>query len=490
MIRSAAAGLALAAATATPARPQTVAQPGSTIAITNVTVVDVAAGRLHPAMTVLLTGERITAVGPAARARVPSSARVVRGNGRFLIPGLWDMHAHVDDQAAWVFPLYVANGVTGLRDMGSHIDRLTEWRAARERGEQVPRVVAAGPIVTGLVDDPDPRMARVADSVGAERAVDSLVGRGVDFIKVHDWLTPSSYAGILAAARRHRVAVAGHVPVAVHPLGAAAAGQRSIEHQVNAWADYTLYASTLESTFVRRARALVGKPFDPSRLIGGWPTPQLDSLTGSFSGATADSLARAMARAGVWHTPTLHVFSTIYLLPPDSAASLRSPRLRYVPASFRAQLPAMLADGAQLARDPVRLGARARLRDRHAEMVRRLHAAGVPLLAGTDAVPVYPLTVPGFSLHDELLALVRAGVPAAAALRAATLEPARYLDATDSLGTIAVGKVADLVLLAGNPLADIRNTTRIETVILRGRVIDGTARRRMLDDIARRAATQ
>jgi imidazolonepropionase-like amidohydrolase len=123
-------------------------------------------------------------------------------------------------------------------------------------------------------------------------------------------------------------------------------------------------------------------------------------------------------------------------------------------------------------------------------MVRRLHRAGVPLLAGTDAVPMYPLTVPGFTLHDELLALVRAGVPPAAALRAATLEPARYFGAADTLGTIERGKIADLVLLDGNPLANIRNTARVHTVVLRGRLIDDARRRRMLEDVAQRAATQ
>jgi cytosine/adenosine deaminase-related metal-dependent hydrolase len=486
-MRRAAASLALAAATATlaSAQPAPRARP---IAITRVTLIDVTGGTPRRDMTVVVTGDRITAVGPASRVRVPPAARIVNGAGRFLIPGLWDMHAHVDDQGAWAFPLYVANGVTGLRDMGSHLDRLDEWRAADRRGDALPRVVAAGPIVTGAVDDPDPRLVRVADSVAAERAVDSLVARGVNFIKVHDWLTAPAYGGMIAAARRHGVAVAGHVPVAIHPLDAAAAGQRSIEHQLSAWADYLVYASSRESTFVRRARVLIGKPFDPSRLIGSWPTSELDSLTASFDPVKADSLARSMARARTWHTPTLYVFSTIYLLPPDSAAALRSPRLRYVPQSLRASLPAMLADAAQLSRDPATLAARARVRDLHADMVRRLHRAGVPLLAGTDAVPVYPLTVPGFTLHDELLALVRAGVPAAAVLRAATLEPARYFGATDSLGTVEPGKVADLVLLDGNPLVDIRNTSRINAIILRGRLIDSGMRRQMLDGVARRAA--
>jgi imidazolonepropionase-like amidohydrolase len=466
---------------------QAPARAGGAIAITHATVVDVERGRHLTNQTVVISGARITAVGPAGRVRLPPRTRVVDGRGKYVIPGLWDMHTHVDDAGAWVFPLYLANGVTGVRDMGSHLDRLAAWRATWRGGGVMPRVVAAGPILTGVVSDDDPRAVTVADSVGGERAVDSLVSRGVDLIKVHDWLTPGAYAGVAAAARRHGVPFAGHVPVAVDPLAAAAAGQRSIEHQLGAWCDYLVYASADESTYVRRARALVGRPFDPSRLIGNWPPAEVDSLTSSFRPVKADSLARVMARAGVWHTPTIHVFSTIYLLPPDSAAASRGPRLRYVPAALRGTLPAILAEGAALTRDRARLTARSRMRDLHADMVRRLYRAGVPLLAGSDAVPAYPLTVPGFTLHDELGALVGAGLTPAAALRAATLEPARYLDATDSLGTVTRGKLADLVVLDADPLADVRNIARIRMVVVNGRVIDAAERTRLLAAVERAA---
>ena len=458
----------------------TAARDSAAVAITGVTVIDVEQGRHVANQTVLVRGTRIAALGADGSVTVPSGATVVDGRGRFLLPGLWDMHAHVDDAAPWAFPLYVANGVTGIRDMGSHLDRLRGWRAGEAAAAVMPRVVAAGPIVTGLVDDADPRLVRVADSAGAERAVDTLVRRGVQLVKVHDWLTPAAYGGVLAAARRHGLAVAGHVPVAIHPADAARRGQRTIEHQGSAWADFVVYASSSESTWVRRARALVGRPVDPSRLIGSWPVAELDSLTASFSEAKADSLARAIAASDAWVTPTLHVFSTVHLLPPDSAASLRSPRLRHLPDPVRARLPAILGDMARAGREPGRLAARARLRDLHAGMVRRLHQAGVPLLAGSDAAPAYGLTVPGYTLHDELEALQHAGVPAAAVLRAATLEPARALGATDSLGTVAVGRLADLVLLDADPLADVANTTRIHAVVANGRLFDRAALDRLL----------
>jgi len=182
-----------------------------------------------------------------------------------------------------------------------------------------------------------------------------------------------------------------------------------------------MHASAAKSTYVDRARSLVGRPFDPARLIGNWPAAELD------------------------------------------------------------------AEGATLSRDRARLAARSWLRDLHADMVRRLSRAGVPLLAGTDAVPAYPLTVPGFTLHDELAALVGAGLTPAAALRAATFEPARYLAATDSLGTVATGKIADLIVLDADPLASIRNTTQISMVVANGRVIDAARRARLLAGVERRA---
>jgi hypothetical protein len=209
-------------------------------------VIDVAGGRSQEDMTLVVSDSLITSLEPAMHTAVPRGARVIDGRGKYIIPGLWDMHVHVDDAGDWFFPLAVANGVTGLRDIGSSIRQLERWRERRQKGREImPYVLAAGPIVTGIVDDPDPRLVRVATRADAERSVGSLVRQGVDFIKVHDWLSRDAYAGILAPASTRGIPVAGHLPVAMDAAEFSTAGQRSIEQLGNAWGGFLIDCATL-----------------------------------------------------------------------------------------------------------------------------------------------------------------------------------------------------------------------------------------------------
>ena len=178
-----------------PETPRVHQSRDSVLAITGVTVVDVAAGRLRPRQTIVVRGNRIATVGPAATTPVPPGATTIEGTGRYALPGMWDMHVHVLDAADRFFPLSVAAGVTGLRDMGGWLDTVAAWRDERRRGRLMPRIVAAGPIITGDVRDDDPRLVLVRTREDGVRAVDSLASRGVDFLKVHDWLTPAAYDG-------------------------------------------------------------------------------------------------------------------------------------------------------------------------------------------------------------------------------------------------------------------------------------------------------
>ena len=183
--------------------------PSGTIAITRVTVIDVTSGTRHADQTVVISGNRIAAVGPAAATRVPNSARTVDGRGAFLIPGLWDMHVHTTGpDAGALLPIYVAHGVTGIRDMGADLDEINTWRAAIEARSLVgPRIVAAGPILDGPLGQPMPAAHRrwrieVTDTAHARRLVDSLSAAGADFIKVHERLAPPVYRAIADRARR------------------------------------------------------------------------------------------------------------------------------------------------------------------------------------------------------------------------------------------------------------------------------------------------
>jgi imidazolonepropionase-like amidohydrolase len=421
-----AAALALAACSR-PAPKPAAAPPEPSLAITHVTVVDVAAGRLVGGQTVVVRGERIMAAGDTARVAVPPNATLLDGRGKFLIPGLWDMHVHAlfDAEVARAFlPAFVAYGVTGVRDMGGKVDVLRAARFAVLAGTLVgPRIVAAG----AILDGPQPVDPSVSIAVGtpdqARAAVDSLAAHGADFIKVYTLLPRAAYFAVLREAARLRLPVGGHVPADVSTLEAADSGQRSVEHLRD---EVEPLCKTVDAACGRL----------------------LDSLRAHH----------------VWLVPTLVVLRAKAIL--DDSSLIQDPRLGTVP------------DLVRRAWDGIRAGKSGRppaywreKRTRFRGELALTGAAwkdGVPLLAGTDAGALY--TYPGSSLHDELVQLVRAGLTPAAALRAATLGAAEFLGSTDSMGTVATGKVADLVLLDADPLADIRNTRSIRAVVLRGRL--------------------
>jgi imidazolonepropionase-like amidohydrolase len=432
---------ALPACTHAPSRQATGARDA--IAITHATVIDGRSDAPLVDRTVVVRGTRIVAEGPAATTPVPGGARVIEGGGKFLIPGLWDMHVHtVAPGGRGALPLYIANGVTGVRDMAGDWPTLVASRAAIARGALVgPRMVVSGPYLEGG-DVPIPHLL-VRTPADAAPAVDSLVRLGGDFIKVHGQLTRASYFAIARAARARHIAFAGHVPRSVGAADASDSGQRSIEHLLTIPNQCT------------RAESLALRPRYP-----------VQSVLGECATADLAPLFARFVRNDTWIVPTLVAAQEIAVwptraVPGDSLARWIPDSLRrYVASIF--EMPPDIPPGA----DSV---GRA-LFAKRLELVGALHRAGVHVMAGTDA----PLrnSPPGFGLHHELELLVRAGLSPADALRAATIEPARFLGALDSLGTVERGKVADLVLLDANPLADIRNTRRVRVVLANGRVFE------------------
>lgn len=354
--------------------------PGVTLVVAHVTVIDVAAGTAIPDQIVVIRGRRIAIVGDAGTTTVPDGAEVIDGSGRYLIPGLWDMHVHLD--SADLAPL-VRLGITGARDMGGDLEELFAWRRRINAGEVTgPRLVFAGPMLRGTLT-PEQGI----------RAVDSLAARGVDFIKVHEGVSRDAYFAIARRARAKDTPFVGHVPAGIGPVEASEAGQRSIEH--------------LE--FVPDACLSI---FGPA----GTCTPErLDLILDQF------------AKNDTWLDPTIGSFRVF------------APRQwPFIFAGFR-------------------------------DLVPGLRAHRIELLAGTDLGTTG--IEPGASLHDELSLFVDAGFTPAEALRAATLNPARFLGLTDSLGSVARDKIADLVLLERDPLSDIHNTRSIAAVIQGGKVV-------------------
>lgn len=417
---------------------------GPVLAITHVTIVD--GGSLAPRrdQTVILRGDRIIAAGPDVA--VPTGARVIDGRGRFLVPGFWDMHVHTTVQEGReLLALYVANGVTGVRDLAGDWPAISSWRASIAAGELVgPRIVASGPYLEGGAMPIPHLLAR--DTAEARAAVDSLVAMGVDVVKLHGQMSRETWFAAARRARERSIPFTGHVPRSVGSAAASDSGIASIEHLLS-----------------------VPIPCTAAESIALAPRFPVQAAIGRCSSEDQAAVAARFVRNGTWLTPTFVAAYEVAEWPlralPGDAAE------RYLPVTLRQYVldlfpvPDSVPAGAEVV-------GRAALAKRLAQ-VAALHRAGVGILTGTDA----PLrnSPPGFGLHEEMALLVRGGMTAYDALRAATFAPALFLDALDSLGTVSAGKLADLVLLDADPLVDIRNTRRINAVFTRGRHFDRAA---------------
>jgi len=433
------------------------------IAITDVSIVDVEHGRVVGPRTVLIADGRIAAIDAPSKIEAPPDAERVDGHGRFLMPGLVDMHVHLFNNAShrppntWSFPLYVANGVTAVREMAAvpeSIGTVQRWRSALADGSLVaPRIVAAGVVAWG----PSPDEAR--------HQVDLAADAGADFIKVFSELSEPAWRAVLDAAKRRSLPVMGHVPAGVSALTAAEAGERSEEHLMQVFeACSTIERETLAARRDLAGEALVARrDADEARVLAAFDAP------------TCDRVAQALARAGEAQVPTL-VLDFVESQPGD-ADYAQDPRFSYLRADERARWLRIAHDlGAEEREVASKRWAVAR------KVVASLERAHVPVLAGTDS-PM-PGVYPGYALHDELERLVDSGYSPAEALRAATLLPATFLHIDAELGSVATGKRADLVLLDADPLRDVRNARRIDAVVLDGRLL----RRAGLDGLLAGAA--
>jgi imidazolonepropionase-like amidohydrolase len=420
------------------------------LAITNVTVIDVDAGELRPAQTILIAGDTIAAIGPAGSIDLPARTRTLDGRGRFVVPGLWDMHthAHRDGRAGWQYPAYLAHGVTGIRDAGTFADSATAWRERLRTDTLAPTVWWGSPPLDGV-----PAVLSfgvpIASPDEARAAAQRFHALGYDFLKVYDRLDPASYHALADEARRLGIPIEGHVPLRLSPGAAAVAGQRTIEH-------LTLVLESCIPGTLAWVAADTGR--DAMGLLAdGRLAASLDRV----DTRTCDALLDTLATAGVWQVPTLVQLRGAFAEPGDAITT--DSRLRVVPAPVRER---WLATREDWSADQRRAG-RAVYR-RQLALVGAMHRAGVPLLAGTDASDE-PWVIPGASLHDELALFVEAGLSPLEALRTATSAPARYRGESGPL--LSRGKRADLVLLAGDPTQDIGALRRIEAVVLRGRVV-------------------
>ncbi len=447
--------------------PRVVAQG---LALTHVTIVDTTGKVLPSDQTVVIESGRIASVGPAARVKPSKDARVIDAHGKFLIPGLWDMHVHIaglNADPSWskqvLLPLLLANGITGVRDMGGDLDVLLAWKREVESGALLgPHIVAAGPFLVGSGKKTSEQYP-VANVEEARAAVRDLKKRGAEFIKIISLPSKEVFFAVADEAKKQNIPFAGHLPFQVSAAEASNAGMRSIEHLL--YSAFSLSFSSKEDDLRQR---LVAAEQKGDSVAWEQIAHEADA---TYSTEKATALFQTLKKNGTWVTPTL---ASIDITSHPENWKTDDLQLEFVPPSLAKQWRGSF--------DDLQMKERAAWLARQAandwKLTGELHRAGIPLLVGSDSLD--PFVFSGESLHKELAELVSAGFTPSEALQAATRGAAQFLARDRDFGTIENGKVADLVLLDANPLEDIGNTRKIVAVIRAGNYLDRVALDKLL----------
>ncbi|HLW86667.1 MAG TPA: amidohydrolase family protein [Candidatus Sulfotelmatobacter sp.] len=448
--------------------PQTSGTAQKALTLTHVTVIDTTGGPAQPDMTVVIRGDRIASMGKSGKIRVPAGSRVVNAAGKFLIPGLWDM------DVLWYepdyLPLFIANGVTGVRETIGYAEQY-EWREEVEAGQLLgPRMVVASRWMDG--GSPNPWTVSLANEAEARQAVVNAQKYGADAITLGggETLTRETFFALADEAKKRGIPLEGAVPVSVSIEEASLAGMASIDEQPAMFGFELILAecSSRESDLLKSWRALASK--QPEAWDTFWYGPSyrepIRLALDTYDQQKAEALFALLKANHTWVSPTLvGQRNTTFL---DDPALAGDSRTKYMSAEERSWWSDMRGRYAKTF-GAEGLALRKRAYQKELEIVGAMRRAGVDFLAGTTTEdPLF--AVAGFSLHDELDLFVRAGFTPLEALQTATLNPARFLGREHDFGTVAPGKIADLVLLDANPLEDISNTREIAAVVYRGKL--------------------
>jgi imidazolonepropionase-like amidohydrolase len=458
----------------------------SALAITNVTLIDGTGSLPQPDMTVVISDWQVVAIAPSKSANIPRHEQILDATGKFLVPGLADMHVHLTGSGEptgsreSILPLLLANGITTVRDMGGYLESLTPLRREIEEGKRLaPEIFFAGPYLDGNPPSFQPSLV-VSNSTEAAESVHTLVGRGVDFIKVQSILGREAYFGIADVCRSENITFVGHVPDGVTAAEASDAGQKSIEHLTG-----VLRACSTDEPRLMHEQIRNGNEKEtPARSHARELASQRELLQ-TYSDQAAAKLIAKFARNQTWQTPTLILLRNIAFPTPENDPSA-DPLARYVPRTLMAKWQ-IARQGLTNAATKQEFALRKALLQKSIQLLGKMQSEGVPILAGTDTGA--PLIFPGSALHEELALLVQAGLTPMQALQAATKNPADFLRKPGRKGTVEPGQAANLLLLDANPLDDIHNTQRIRAVILHGKLLDRPTLDKVLSSVEKFATT-
>ena len=452
------------------------------LVIKNVTIIDIHTGA-KAVQNIVIKDEKIAQIGSLDSLDFPPDADVIDGSGQYAIPGLCDMHVHLTTWPEFkdkISGLFIANGVTSVRDMGGALDDILAFREkATQPGAVAPRLWIAGPIIDGsppiMKEEPQFDLPNISVTVDtpceANQLVDELFKQGIDFIKGYEMLRPEVFTALLQRAQTHQLQAAGHLPIRMTIPEVLAVGHYDIQHLGGVCSGIKYECVTNPQALLDDRVAILDECTHENgvelmmKILKATPVDISEQDVDRRA-----ALIQLFVEKGTWHTPTLVNGVGFRLLGFEDDANWLS-SFRYLPKERQAT--------SQEFREKQEENENGNAEKQWTlETAGQMHAAGVKFLAGTDCPPT-PFYVPGLALHYELKAMVQAGLSPLEALQTATINPAEFFNLTDEQGSIEVGKCADLVLLEADPLTDISNSQCITSVISRGRVYE----RQMLDEM-------
>ena len=459
-----------------------------TLIFEHATVIDATGAPPKKDFTVVVRDGRIASMMPRAdtrRTETEPGVRVIDATGKYLIPGLWDMHVHITAPEI-VFPLLLANGITGVREMysGFSLATVRQWKQLPDAPRMYTPGFIDGPLMTGAGKLPD--AVAVSNAEQARMAVRFLQAEGADFLKVYSSVPRDAFLALADEARAEGIPIAGHVPEEVSPIEASDQGMRSEEHLNN----LLLGASTRETELrEERVATMYSQQITGEQRLRLLAWPMLAGLVDTYDQEKAAAMFRVFVKNGTRQTPTLSILSGFVHELDDEFVN--DPRRRFVPKTWSVnwdpRVIFYLRDLPPAEYEVLHQRMRMLL-TRYRKLVGDMNRAGVELLAGTDMNPFNPV-LPGWGLHQELVLLRESGLTPMQVLQTATRNPAHYFGILNETGTVEAGKSADLVLLDADPLADIQNTQKINAVVSRGHYYSRQDLDAMLERTAALSAT-